>query len=276
MTVTRITLMRLLVALAAPLAIFGFDAVQGAGDDRDILMATTTSTDNSGLLGYLLPHLESDTGYEVKVIAVGTGKALQMGRAGDVDMLLVHAKSAELQFVKEGYGVDRTELMYNDFVLVGPADDPAGVRDHSDIGAALNAIAGGRQLFISRGDDSGTHKKELALWEGAGIEPRGDWYREVGQGMGKALLMADELSAYTLTDRGTWIFSEERSSLQIVLEDQPPLFNQYSAIAIDPERHDVNYRGSRKIIEWLASEKGQELIDSYRIGDKKLFHANAR
>jgi tungstate transport system substrate-binding protein len=266
----------LVITLATALQPMDSGSSFAASEISDVLLATTTSTNNSGLTDYLLPQIQADTGFAIKVISVGTGKALQMGRAGDVDMLLVHAKNAELKFIMEGYGVDRTELMYNDFVLVGPANDPAGVRQQGNMIAALNAIADQEYLFVSRGDDSGTHKKEISLWSEAEISPGGEWYREVGQGMGKTLLIADELSAYTLTDRGTWIFTEDRSSLEIVFEGEPLLLNQYSAIAINPDRHKVNYEGARAVIEWLVSEKGQGLIDSYRIGDKKLFHANAR
>lgn len=246
-----------------------------ADENKIVYLATTTSTDNSGLMNYLLPELQKDTGYEYRVIAVGTGKALQMGRAGDVDVLLVHAKVAELEFVEDGYGINRKEIMYNDFIIVGPENDPGNAREAASVSDALQQIASSGSLFVSRGDDSGTHKKELKLWESVGIQPNGRWYREVGQGMGKTLQIAGELDAYTMTDRGTWIFSEKRSPLRLVVEDDPILFNQYGAIAVNPELHNVNYEGAIALIQWLISEKGQFLINDYKINGKNLFIANA-
>ena len=250
--------------------------LQAVGEDGVVFLATTTSTDNSGLLEYLLPEWEKDTGLEVRVIAVGTGKALQLGRAGDVDVVMVHAKEAEIEFVDQGFGVDRTEIMYNDFVLVGPANDPL---DLLSSGTAANALAGiekNQSLFISRGDDSGTHKKEHNLWKLADVAPGGSWYREVGQGMGKTLQIAAELDGYTLTDRGTWLFFRDKTTMEIVFQGDPPLFNQYSIMAVNPALQDVNFEGAQKLIKWIAGEKGQRMINEYQINGEKLFTANAR
>lgn len=244
-------------------------------EDTIVYLATTTSTENSGLIEYLLPSLEADTGYSYRVIAVGTGKALQMGRAGDVDILLVHARESEMQFVEEGYGVDRKEVMNNDFVVVGPNEDPARIVESSSARNAFERIGASTAMFVSRGDNSGTHKKELEIWQAANREPKGEWYREVGQGMGKTLQIASELDAYTITDRGTWIFAEEKSTLEILFQDDEMLFNQYSVIAINPDLHDVNYGGAQAFTRWITSPKGQKRINEYKINGKNLFNANA-
>ena len=247
----------------------------GEGQEDIVYLATTTSTENSGLIEYLLPTLEADTGYSYRVIAVGTGKALQMGRAGDVDILLVHARESELEFVEEGYGVDRKEVMYNDFVIVGPAEDPARVAESSSAQNAFQRIGASAATFISRGDNSGTHKRELKIWQAAHREPTGDGYREVGQGMGKTLLIASELGAYTITDRGTWIFTEDKLALEILFQDDDLLFNQYSVITINPDLHDTNHAGAQAFTRWITSATGQQKINEYQINEKKLFHANA-
>ena len=244
-------------------------------DSATVLLATTTSTDNSGLIDYILPTVEEDTGYTFKVIAVGTGKALKMGEAGDVDVLLVHAKNSELSFVESGFGVDRTKIMYNDFVLVGPKSNSLDKLKHDSLQETMQSIASEGALFLSRGDDSGTHKKELALWAAADIEPVFESYREAGQGMGKTLQIADELNAFTLTDRGTWIFSMEKLGLEIVYEGDEYLNNQYSAIAVSPDLHDINYAGATRFINWLASEKGQSMINAYRLNGQQLFFGNS-
>ena len=246
-------------------------------DSRIVRIATTTSTENSGLMRYLLPEVEKDTGFQYQTIAAGTGKALQVGRAGDVDVVMVHAKSSELEFVEQGYGVDRTEFMYNDFVIVGPSE-ARGVIDFSGMSSVVQVfqnIRDNQVLFVSRGDDSGTHTKELQIWEMAGTLPDGSWYREVGQGMGKTLQIAGELGAYTLTDRGTWLFAKERSPLEIMFEGDPELFNQYSVMAVNPNRHDINYPGAKALITWLSGDKGQRMINEFRIGGEQLFNANA-
>lgn len=240
-------------------------------------MATTTSTDNSGLLKELLPVFQDKTGYEVQVIAVGTGKALKMGEDGDVDVVLVHARAAEDEFVADGHGEQRHGVMYNDFVLVGPEHDPAKVKASETAAAALRAIAQAEAVFISRGDDSGTHKKEKSLWAAADIKPQGRWYREAGQGMGKVLQMAGELDAYTMTDRGTWLAYMEKSPLQIVLEGDETLFNPYGIIAVNAEKYpDTNHTGAQALIDWLVSEEGQQLIGDFKINGKQLFIPDAQ
>jgi len=249
-----------------------------AADDanRIIRLATTTSTDNSGLLKALLPRFTEETGYQVHVIAVGTGKALRMGQDGDVDVVLVHARAAEARFVAEGYGEKRYGVMYNDFVLVGPADDPAGIHGAKDAAEALSKIAASQSPFVSRGDDSGTHKKERALWKEAGITPEGSWYREAGQGMGKVLQIAAELNAYTLTDRGTWLAYKAKLPLKIAFEGDPVMFNPYGIIAVNPQKHpDTNYQGALALIGWFISPEAQRMIGDFRIGDSTLFTPSA-
>lgn len=243
---------------------------------QTIRLATTTSTDNSGLLADLLPAFTDDTGYPVHVIAVGTGKALRMGRDGDVDVVLVHARAAEDQFVAEGYGVRRYGVMYNDFVLIGPAADPAGITHAKDAVSALKSIADRKATFISRGDDSGTHKKELGLWKKSGIKPSAQWYREAGQGMGKVIQIASEMEAYTLTDRGTWLAYQNKSPLKIRFEGDPLLFNPYGIIAVSPKRYpDINHVGANALIKWMISPDGQERIGNFRIGENHLFTPSA-
>ena len=256
---------------------FVFNAGQAIADaDRIIRLATTTSTDNSGLLTALLPEFSAATGYTVHVIAVGTGKALRMGRDGDVDVVLVHARSAEDKFVARGYGEKRYGVMYNDFVLVGPGDDPAGIAQAENAGDALRLLARHQAKFVSRGDDSGTHKKELGLWREAGVTPGGSWYREAGQGMGKVLQIAAEMNAYTLTDRGTWLAYQSRSPLQIRFEGDPLLYNPYGIIAVHPKRYpDINHRGAQALIRWFVSPEGQQRIGDFRIGADRLFTPSA-
>ncbi len=245
--------------------------------NNEVVLATTTSTENSGLLDYLLPVFRADTGMDVKVIAVGTGKALRMAQDGDVDLLMVHAKPAEQAFVASGYGVERIELMYNDFIFVGPKNDPAGLLKLTDINDALTALADTSALFLSRGDDSGTHKKELGLWKSAGISPGGEYYRELGQGMGKTLQIANELQAYTLIDRGTWLSYLGKIDLEIVFQGSPPLNNQYAMIIVNPERYpERNLEGSKVLVEWLVSDKGQKLIGDFTVQGKTLFKPNAK
>lgn len=241
-----------------------------------IRLATTTSTENSGLLDSILPVFEQASGYRVHVIAVGTGKALRMGRDGDVDIVLVHARSAEDEFLNSGYGVNRQDVMYNDFVLVGPPADPAAIRLAKDASEAFARIAQKKALFLSRGDDSGTHKKELLLWKAAKVNPGGSKYLEAGQGMGRVLQMAGELDAYTLTDRGTWLSYRKKSPLKILYEGDSRLFNPYGIIAVNPQRYpDINRQGAESLIAWINSSAGQMLIDNYRIGGKRLFTPSA-
>jgi tungstate transport system substrate-binding protein len=239
-------------------------------------LATTTSTANSGLTEYLLPIFTEDTSIEVHTIAVGTGKALRLGREGDVDILLVHAKAAEQEFVDKGYGVERADVMYNDFVIVGPDSDPARIRNSSSVAEAFNRIFEKKQVFVSRGDDSGTHKRELALWQIAGRLPDQAWYREVGQGMGKTLQIANEFDAYTITDRGTWLAYRGKLELRLLFENDAPLHNPYGIIAVNPELHaDVNYVGASQLIKWITSSKAQRLIAEFEIEGEQLFVPSA-
>jgi len=241
-------------------------------DTTFIRLATTTSTDNSGLLDILLPAFEKNKAFKVKVISVGTGKALRLLREGDVDVVLVHARSAEDKLVADGYAVNRRDVMYNDFVLVGPDSDPADIRGTTDATKALSRIVASKSLFISRGDTSGTHKKELQLWEQAGISPQGQWYREAGQGMGKVLQIAGELDAYSLTDRGTWLAYRNKAPLVIVTEGDKRLFNPYGIIAANPARYpDANYSGAMALINWITSPAAQNMIGNFTIDEQRLF-----
>jgi tungstate transport system substrate-binding protein len=213
----------------------------------------------------------------VHVIAVGTGKALRMGRDGDVDVVLVHAPEAEARFVEAGYGDKRHAVMYNDFVIVGPPSDPAGIATAKRVSEAMRNIAATESLFVSRGDDSGTHKKELKLWQGGNITPQGEWYREAGQGMGKVLQIASELDAYTLTDRGTWLAYRNKSTLKVLFEGDEMLHNPYGIIAVSASRHaDINHQGALALIAWITSAKGQQLIGDFRIDGTQLFIPMAR
>ena len=235
-------------------------------------LATTTSTENSGLLEYLLPAFEQQSGYKIHVIAVGTGKALRMGRDGDVDVLLVHAPGAEARFVNQGYGIDRAAVMHNDFVIVGPESDPARLAQARSVTEALNKIMQKKSRFISRGDDSGTHKKELLLWQASQIKPQEKWYLEVGQGMGKVLQIASEMDAYTLTDRGTWLAYQDHSPLKLVFQGDQALHNPYSIIAVNPERYsDINYAGAKAMIRWITSRQTQQKIAAFKRHNQQLF-----
>lgn len=230
-----------------------------------VILATTTSTRDSGLLDYLLPKFEDETGIKVKVIAVGTGKALQMGRDGEADIILVHAKSDEEQFVKEGHGLKRHDVMYNDFILVGPKEVNDGlIKKSNDIVEAFKLIAKNKFKFISRGDNSGTHKKELKIWEEIGIKPEGDWYVSAGRGMGDVLKMADEIRAYTLTDRATYLNLRDKIDLDIIVEKDSRLFNQYGIILVNPDKNDnINSKGALIFMNWMLSDKTQRLIGEY-------------
>ncbi len=246
--------------------------ISAHGATSIVRLATTTSTENSGLLETLLPPFEKRSGHQVHVIAVGTGKALRLAREGDVDLVLVHARAAEDKLVADGYGVNRRDVMYNDFVIIGPNSDPARIRGLRDAVAALTRIATAASPFISRGDESGTHKKEKALWQQAEIVPAGRWYREAGQGMGRVLLMAGELDAYTLTDRGTWLAYRERSPLEVLAEGDERLFNPYGVIATNPGKYpEVNHDGAMRLIDWITSVEGQAIIRDFRIGGQPLF-----
>lgn len=239
---------------------------------EDLRMATTTSTDNSGLLKYLVPKYEAKCGCKVHYTAVGTGNAIKLGENGDVDMLMVHARAAEDKFVAEGYGINRRDLMYNDFVIVGPHADPAGIRGTKDVLAALKKIRQSGAIFISRGDDSGTNKKELAFWKALGVDPKGPNYLAIGQGMGQTLTMAGEKQAYTLTDRATYATYKDKTGLEIMVEGSPKLLNPYGVIAVNPKRYPgVNYQGAMAFIEWLTSDAGQQAIAAFRPKGAQLF-----
>lgn len=234
--------------------------------NTNLIMATTTSTENSGLLAYLLPLFKKDTGIDVKVVAVGTGQALKLGEDGEADVLLVHAKSSEEEFIKGGHGLERFDVMYNDYVLIGPKEDPILLKEKagSDIAMALQQIQEQKQKFISRGDDSGTHKAELKLWKDMGIEPEGKWYLSAGRGMGEVIQMADETQAYTLSDRATYLSMKDKVDLEIVVEGDSKLFNQYGVIAVNPDKNDkINLEGAQAFIDWILSEKGQNLIAEF-------------
>ena len=249
---------------------------QATADESLLRLATTTSTANSGLMDLLLPKFTGETGIEVHLIAVGTGKALRLGREGDVDIVLVHARHAEEAFVAAGYGIDRAEVMYNDFIIVGPETDPAGTAKSNTVAEVLQRIHASEKPFISRGDDSGTHKRELVLWQSASKSPDGSWYREVGQGMGKTLQIANEIDAYTMTDRGTWLAYESKLDIKLLFEGDPPLFNPYGIIAVNPERHpDVNYPGAIKLIKWMTSPAAQKMIGQFKIRGHQLFVPSA-
>ena len=244
-----------------------------------ITVASTTSTENSGLFKFLLPAFEKDTGIQVKVIAVGTGQALDIGRRGDADVLFVHDPAAERTFVDEGYGVDHRRVMYNDFVIVGPKSDPAKVRGDRDVIDALRRIAAAGQPFASRGDRSGTHMAELRYWKDAGIDvtaARGKWYKETGSGMGPTLNTASGMNAYSLTDRGTWLSFRNRGELEILVEGDQRLFNQYGVMLVNPARHpQVKVQAGRSFMDWLVSPKGQQTIADYKLGGEQLFFPNA-
>jgi tungstate transport system substrate-binding protein len=240
---------------------------------KDIRMATTTSTDNSGLLQYLLPKFEVDCGCRLHYTAVGTGAALKLGQNGDVDVVLVHARGAEDKFVAAGYGVNRRDVMYNDFVIVGPASDPAGIKGMHDPLAALKKLHASGATFVSRGDDSGTNKKELAYWKALGIDPKGPHYLAVGQGMGQTLTVAGEKQAYTLSDRATYTTYASKTGLEIMVQGSTRLLNPYGVIAVNPKRYPrANYQGAMAFIEWLTSDKGQRVIGNYRFKGAQLFH----
>ena len=246
--------------------------------DRSIVVASTTSTQDSGLFGYLLPLFKAQTNIEVKVIAQGTGQALDTARRGDADVVFVHAKSQEEKFLAEGFGVKRFDVMYNDFVLIGPNSDPAGVKG-KDIETALKTIQARAAPFVSRGDRSGTHSAELALWKQAGIDitaAKGSWYREIGQGMGAALNTAGAMNAYVLSDRGTWISFKNRGDLEIVVEGDKRLFNQYGVMLVNPEKYpSVNKELGQTFVDWLVSPEGQAAIAGYKIDGQQLFFPNA-
>lgn len=265
---------RAFVALALA-ASAGFAGAQ----DKSIVVASTTSTEQSGLFGHILPIFTRKTGIQVKVVALGTGQALDVARRGDADVAFVHDRAAEDRFVAEGFGVDRRDVMYNDFVLVGPSSDPAKVAGGKDIASALKAVASAKAPFVSRGDKSGTHAAELRYFRDAGVDPaegKGSWYRETGSGMGPALNTASSMNAYILADRGTWLAFRNRGELRIVVEGDRKLFNPYGAILVDPARHPhVKKAEALAFMDWLVSAEGQGAIASHKVGGEQLFFPDA-
>jgi tungstate transport system substrate-binding protein len=248
----------------------------GEGQVTTLRLATTTSTDNSGLLDVLKPALKKAHNIELHIIPVGTGKAIKHGENGDVDVILVHARAAEDRFVADGFGVDRRDVMHNDFVILGPREDPAGVGGGKDAAAALQKISEAKKDFVSRGDDSGTHKKEKTLWKAAGIEPSGSWYLAAGQGMGACLTMANEKRAYVMSDRGTYLAYRDKIDLAVLVDGDPKLFNPYGVIAVNPEKHPhVKYDAAKTFIEWLTGREAQALIESYKRNGEQLFYPDA-
>jgi len=263
-----------LAALAVALAFAGAAHAQ----DKSIVVASTTSTEQSGLFKHILPLFEQKTGIKVRVVAQGTGQALDTGRRGDADVVFVHDREAEMKFVQEGSGVERREVMYNDFVVVGPSSDPAKIKGAKDTVEALKTIAAAKAPFASRGDKSGTHAAELRFWKEAGIDlakDKGTWYRETGSGMGPTLNAAAAMNAYALTDRGTWLSFKNRQSLVIVVEGDRKLFNQYGAMLVNPAKHGhVKKELGMAFIDWITSPEGQAAIAGYKIGGEQLFFPN--
>jgi tungstate transport system substrate-binding protein len=244
--------------------------------DRFIVLASTTSTENSGLFSHLIPIFTAATGIHVRVVAVGTGQAFALARNGDADSLLVHDTAGEEKMVADGFAVERRDVMYNDFVIIGPASDPAGIRAATSAADAFQRIAKSEAAFASRGDDSGTHRAELRIWSLAGIEPRGAWYRELGSGMGAALNTAAGMGAYVLADRGTWISFANRQDLELLYAGDPALFNQYGSLRISPERHPhLKHDLAGQWHEWLLSEAGQAAIAGFQVNGEPLFFPNA-
>jgi tungstate transport system substrate-binding protein len=266
---------RLIIAATASLAFGGSAFAQ----EKSIVVASTTSTQDSGLFGHILPMFKAKTGIDVKVVAQGTGQALDTARRGDADVVFVHAKAAEEKFLAEGFGVKRYPVMYNDFVLIGPKADPAGIKGSKDIVAALGAIKAKGADFISRGDKSGTHQAELNLWKVAGLDiarDKGPWYKEIGQGMGAALNTASASNAYVLADRATWLSFKNRGDLGIAVEGDKRLFNQYGVMLVNPEKHpSVKKDFGQQFIDWLVSSEGQKAIAEYKINGEQLFYPNA-
>jgi tungstate transport system substrate-binding protein len=254
-------------------------ALAVSDEPRPITVASTTSTQNSGLFDYLLPKFTAETGIEVRVVAVGTGQAIRLATNGDADVLLVHHPASERKFVADGLGLARHPVMHNDFVLVGPAADPAGIRGIADVATALRRIGDGEQIFVSRGDDSGTHKKELELWRAAALDPRpasGAWYRESGSGMGTTLNTASAMGGYTLTDRASWVSFGNKAGLQLLVEGDTRMHNPYSIIVVNPGRHPhVHAVEAQAFADWLISEQGQQAIAAYRVDGQQLFFPDA-
>jgi tungstate transport system substrate-binding protein len=260
-------LLFLLLGLTAPLQ----------ADDRFIIVASTTSTENSGLFTHIVPLFRNQTGIDVRVVAVGTGQALAMARNGDADGLFVHDTMGEERLVSEGIASERRDVMYNDFVVLGPSDDPAGIQSAANAAEAFTRIERQQATFVSRGDDSGTHRAELRIWQAAGNRPGGSWYRELGSGMGATLNTAAAMDAYVLADRGTWISFANRRGLELLFDGDPALFNQYGSVKLSPRRHPhLKHELAAQWHEWLLSEAGQSAIASFKLNGEQLFFPNAR
>lgn len=276
-TTGTIALAALIASIALTLALNS--PASQAGDGKAIILQSTTSTANSGLYDAILPLFTEASGITVNVVAVGTGQAIKNAENGDGDVLLVHAKSAEEQFVADGFGVERLDVMYNDFIIIGPQSDPAGIAGASDVATALSLIASSASLFASRGDDSGTHKKELVLWAETDVDvdaASGSWYRETGSGMGATLNVAVGMDAYALTDRGTWIAFANKGELEILVEGADDLFNQYGVILVDPARHpNVDAESGQAFIDWITGKDGQTAIGNYTLNGEQLFFPDA-
>jgi tungstate transport system substrate-binding protein len=267
---------RLLSGAAATVAI-GWLSLSSVHAQEVIRLSTTTSTESSGLLKHLLPTFEAKTNSKVHVISVGTGKALELAKNGDVDVTLVHARPLEDKFVAAGHGVNRRDVMYNDFIIVGPKSDPAGVKGTKDVIGAMKRIADSNAKFISRGDNSGTDQMEKSYWKEAGIKPEGSDYVSAGLGMGQVLTMAGEMGGYTLTDRATYIAYQDRTGLDIVVQGDAKMFNPYGIIAVNPKHHpSVNHKGAMQLIEWITSPESQKMIDAFRVDGQQVFFASAK
>ncbi len=270
----------LLITLATLCMLLAGCTAANVEEAKDITLATTTSTEDSGLLDYLLPEFKKDTGISVMVVAKGTGEAMELAKRGDADCILVHAKDKEIDFVKEGYGVERFDVMYNDFIIVGSKEDAAKIKEraYNDPELALKLISEAKSNFVSRGDESGTHTKEKGLWKSLKVEPSGEWYISAGKGMGAVLQMAYEKDAYTLTDRATYLSMKDKLPLEILCEKSDKLYNQYGVIKVNPEKHQINDKEAQKFVDWIISDKAQKLIEDF--GKEKfgqsLFIPNAK
>jgi len=253
-----------------------FAAVQAMAAE-DIRLATTTSTENSGLLKVILPVFEAKYGGKVRVVSVGTGAALKLGENGDADVVLVHARPLEDKFMAAGFGSVRKDVMYNDFIIVGPKRDPAGVRGSKDVTAAMKKISASGAKFVSRGDESGTHQMEKDYWKSAGVDPKGAWYVSSGQGMGQVLTMAGQFEGYTLTDRATYAAYKDKTGLETLVEGDPKMFNPYGIIAVNPQRHPtVNNQGAMALVNWMTAPEGQQAIAGFKINGVQMFFPNAK
>lgn len=272
----KLTLNRIFTVALTTFALLSMPA---SAQEKSIVVSSTTSTEQSGLFGFMLPIFKMKTGIDVKVVAVGTGQALDIGRRGDADVVFVHDKVAEDKFVAEGYATKRNEVMYNDFVLIGPKSDPAKIAGGKDIQAALQKIAAAQAPFVSRGDKSGTHAAELRYWKGAGIQvsPSMTWYKETGSGMGPALNTASAMNGYILADRATWLNFKNRGDLAILVQGDPKLFNQYGIMLVNPAKYPhVKKAAGQTFIDWITSKDGQDVIAMYKINGEQLFFPNAK